>query len=71
MPYDKDVLNVIEILTAGIETNTREEEFYRKSASMTTNESARLLFLAIAQDYKYFRSNLEEKYRGLMNTIRG
>ncbi|MDD4859032.1 MAG: hypothetical protein PHR56_02350 [Dehalococcoidales bacterium] len=65
----KDLLAMIEIITTTIEINTREEDFYRRSAKASTREVARVLFLEIADDIRVYREKLENRRRKLMDAL--
>lgn len=65
----KDLLAMIEIITTTIEINTREEQFYRRSADASTREVARALFLEIADDLLKYREKLEGRRNKLMDAL--
>ena len=65
----KDLNDMIEIISTTIEINTREEEFYRRSAAASTGEVAKALFLEIADDVAEYRKSLEDRREKLQEAL--
>ena len=65
MSRQKDLLDMIEIITTAIEIHGNEEDFFRRSSKATTNEPARALMLEIANDIASYRQK-QEKRRQLL-----
>ena len=67
MLTEKNLLDMIEVITTAIEIHAREEDFFRSSSQATSDEAAKALLLEIAQDLCDYREKLE----GRRNKLRG
>jgi hypothetical protein len=71
MSRQKDLLDMIEIITTAIEIHGNEEEFFRRSSKATTNEPAKALMLEIASDIGNYRQRLEKRRQLLKDELAG
>ena len=65
-----DLEMLIEILNTGIEIHMKEEEFFRRSARVTSKPVAKVLFLEMAEDLAQYRENLENRKHKLMDVLK-
>ena len=66
----KDLQDMVEIITTSIEIHGREEDFFRRSATASTNPIAKSLFLEIADDLAKYREQMESRRRKLLGALR-
>lgn len=69
MSRQKDLLDMIEIITTAIEIHGNEEEFFRRSSRATTNEPVKALMLEIASDIGNYRQRLEKRRQLLKDEL--
>ncbi len=69
MPEEKDLLELIEIITTAIEIHGREEDFFRRSSEASANREAKALLLEIADDIGQYREKLEKRRQKLRDNI--
>ncbi len=65
MSTERDILDMIEIISTAIEIHGSEEEFFRRSSQATRNEAARALLVQIADEVGRYRESLESRRRTL------
>jgi rubrerythrin len=69
MAEDKDIRDMIEVLSISIVREDAEEQFYRRSASASSSQVVRDLFLEIAGEIEKHRRNLEERRERLLGAL--
>ena len=69
MYESNDLETLIDILNTGIEIHLKEEEFFRRSARVTTRPVAKVLFLEMAEDLAQYRISLENRKHKLLDVI--
>jgi len=69
MSRQKDLLDMIEIITTAIEIHGNEEEFFRRSSRATTNEPVKALMLEIANDIASYLQKLEKRRQLLRDEL--
>jgi rubrerythrin len=69
MAIHKDMQNMIEVLSISIVREETEEQFYRRSASASTSQVVKDLFLEIADEVKKHRQNLEQRREKLTGAL--
>jgi rubrerythrin len=65
----KDIQDMIEVLSISIVREETEERFYRRSASASTSQVVRDLFLEIADEVEKHRQNLEQRRKRLLGAL--
>jgi YHS domain-containing protein len=65
----QDLIDMIEVLSTSIDIQTREENFYRRSAGASSSDVARSLFLEIADDSTRYRKSLEDRREKLQEAL--
>ena len=69
MSIERDLLDMIEIITTAIEIHGSEEDFFRRSSNATQNEAAKALLLQIADEVGRYRLTLEARRRSLRTEL--
>ncbi len=69
MASEKDLLNMIEVITTAIEIHGSEENFFRRSSNASSNEAAKALMLEIANDIGFYREKLESRRHTLNDEL--
>ncbi len=69
MSTERDLLDMIEIVTTAIEIHGSEEDFFRRSSNATQNEAARALLRRIADEVGQYRLTLEARRRSLRTEL--
>jgi rubrerythrin len=69
MTEHKDMQDMIEVLSLSIVREETEEQFYRRSASASTSNVVRALFLEIANEVAKHRQNLEQRRERLLDAL--
>jgi rubrerythrin len=65
----KDMQDMIEVLSISIVREETEEQFYQRSASASTSQIVKELFLEIAGDVAEHRQNLEQRRNRLLGAL--
>ncbi len=66
---EKELLDLLEIVTTAIEIHGNEEDFFRRSANASKNETAKALLLEIADDLSGYREKLEAKRNDIRDQL--
>ncbi len=69
MATDKDLKQMIEIITTAIVIHEREEELFRRSARASTSERAKNLFSEIADELHSHVNLLNDKKQKLVDDL--
>lgn len=69
MLTEKNLSDMIEIVTTAIEIHAREEDFFRRSSTASRNEAAKALLSEIAEDLCRYREKLETRRRELQDQL--
>jgi rubrerythrin len=69
MAEHKDMRDMIEVLSISIVREEAEEQFYRRSASASTSQVVKELFLEIADEVAKHRQNLEQRRDRLLGAL--
>ena len=69
MAEHKDMRDMIEVLSISIVREEAEEQFYRRSASASTSQVVKELFLEIADEVAKYRQNLEQRRDRLLGAL--
>jgi rubrerythrin len=69
MAEHKDMRDMIEVLSISIVREEAEEQFYRRSASASTSQIVKELFLEIADEVAKHRQNLEQRRDRLLGAL--
>ncbi len=69
MSDEKDLVEMIHILTTAIAIHEKEEEFFETSSREATNEVAKQLYGEIARELRSYREKTEERKHRVMEAL--
>lgn len=69
MPTEKNLLDMMEIVSIAIEIHGKEADFFLRSSNASPNEATKAILLEIADDVGHYREKLEARRQKLRDEL--